>query len=188
VLPEAGGTHDFADFPNALPWDSFASDPAPLWTAIQSVPPQAPHKHFAENPPTPAPPPAPASIRREAEVAINAGLTVAGQEFRQGRYVDMDDKLSACIAMSYWGDIREARVLAFLWIAHGQFQRQKGSAPNNLERALDICERLIRSGRYTKLSPPEMFDGITPLLLPYQGKARAESHLRRIQALKSLPG
>jgi len=186
MLPEASGTTGFPDFPITLTWQDFSTDPAPLWDAIHSLPPQESHKHFAANPPTPAPPSAPLLIRQEADLMINAGLTLAGDEFRQEKFVDMDDRLSACIAMSYWGDIAEARALAYLWIATGQFRREKGYAPDNLERALDIFERLIRSGRYARFSPPQMFDQIVPLLSPYQGNPRMESHLERIRRLQHL--
>jgi len=183
VSSRAGETGDIQDFPNTINWDNSAPDPANLLAAMDAIPAQDSRKHFTTGAPEPRQPSAPITIKREADIVIDAGLVLAGKEFREGNLVEMEDRLSVCVAMAYWADIPEARTVAFLWIARGKFRLQQVDlAADNLGRALDIAERLVALGRYAS-SLGKVFEEAVQTFTTHNGSARIEALVERIRQL-----
>ena len=183
VSTKEGTSISAPDFPIQLPWSDDAAQPDLLTRAIASIPAQQLHKRFAPNPPAVPAPAAPPAIRLEAEFVVNAGLSLAGQQFRENKLVDMEDRLSVCLAMAFWGDIPEARMLAFLWIARSQLCRQWTQyATANLDRALDIGERLLRQGQPAS-SLRVVFADAMSTFAEFHGDAKAQAAIARARQL-----
>lgn len=183
VSTKGGTTISAPDFPIQLQWNADAAEPNILIEAIASIPAQKFHKRFTPSSPELPEPTAPPAIRLEAEFVINAGLSLAGQEFREYKLIDMEDRLSVCLAMAFWGDIPEARILAFLWIARSQLRRQWIEyATANLDRAVDIGERLLRQ-RQPASSLRTIFEDAMGTFAEFEGDAKALVAIGRARKL-----
>lgn len=174
------------DFPVTFAWTEHPSGPVHLAALVRSMPPQADRRRFATEIPAPPAPVPPRAIREECEFVVNAGLVLAGEELRTGKLVDAEDRLAVCVAMTIWGDIPEARVVALLGIARSQFLRhQPAYGATNLGRALDTGEWLVRVGRLEPASLAAMLSGFPEFLEPYRGEAKAQQLLARIRVLEN---
>jgi hypothetical protein len=177
-VPETGRSIEagaFDDFAACVYWDGTAKSVESLASTIQGIPDQSESRTFTRSSPSIPAPRAPANIQAEAHAVIDAGLTLAGAAFKAGRLVEAQDKLSVCFAMASWADIPEARVMCTLWLCRTHIRKGEiAPAVANLERTLDILERLNRAG-----GPPylrDVFAEVAAFLDPHRG-AEGVAHL-----------
>ncbi len=177
-------SYDLSDFPTIVRWDDENQNPEALLAAMDAISEKPASKSYAPAAPTPPAPQPPKSIRTEAELVIDAGLELAGWQFRKGKLIDMEDRLAICAAMSFWGDIPEVRAVIWIQMARSQLQRSlKVQAIANLERALDVCERLQSSSTPTKSAMRSLFRDIPRRLSRYKEGRRVAALLARIEAI-----
>jgi hypothetical protein len=173
-----GAAENLADFATAVSWDETGPAVRRLKKAIAKIPRPQSRVDFSRECPAPLAPQPPERVKQWANASTMAHQLLARREFENGNLNGAEDQITACLALTFFGDNAVIRAGMFLWLAHIQWLQAKlDYATDNVERALDLLERLPPID-YSPLSE------ISASLRQYRKLHRVRTILRRISALQ----